>query len=362
MLTFCVVNPPSERLSFDNAFVGVQGTARIPGGDAAGWAAYPALGVRLVGVHYYAWGVSEPNEATLEADFWRHMADDPYPELYSKLKIMPIFWMDSLPVWAVTPTAMSRPGSSFGLPPKDRQQYAHYLEKVIPIIVERYRFLPYRIYELSWEPNDGWGWFADDASFIEELHTAHDVIKRFDPQARLAGPTISGIGASQLDQFDRLLAAGLGRYIDIITLHPYSEFPPKPQAIGDALARLRATVRNRTGHDLPLLGTESGYGDANLADAGKRMVDHANANTTLALIMKGEGLVGYTYFYLADWYAGHWGLMFNLSSGQIFGPPKVSPKPDFPMVRQANDIIGNSDETAKLSNLGGFEDSSWLCL
>jgi hypothetical protein len=69
--------------------------------------------------------------------------------------------------------------------------------------------------------------------------------------------------------------------------------------------------------------------------------------------MRSKGASIHTYFYLVDIPEGSYGLMFNLTPELEYGARKVSPKPDFPMIRQVNDVTVHAEPLGRLVSLGG---------
>ena len=338
-LTYCVVNKPTEADVGRGWFSSIQGTSLISP-EMEGWDTYQFLGISSVGVGYYSWKEVEPLENSRELDHAIHMAKDPYPKLFAQSKLRPIFYLDAFPNWAVEPNSRSRKDNSFGLPPRNMIEYATYLTKTIPEIVTKYDFADERIYQISWEPNDKWGWFSDDDHLIDMYRVAYGVIKKYDPKARIAGPTIAGAGRADIETIERLLARGLIKYIDIISLHPYPNYPPE-ESYPSALARIKSNVKRAAGREVPIIATESGY-DENSLPGQAALLDHAYADIAQAIILAGEGGAGYTWFYLADNAKDRFGIMYNLTEERRYGPNIVSPKPEFPMVRQVNDMLNGS--------------------
>jgi hypothetical protein len=347
-VSFCVVEPPRADASsgFHDPFAGIQGTVRLPGTGPRGWPLYPALGISSAPVGYYSWSVTEPKEETADADFEMAMEKDEYPHLFESYKMVPIFTIDTMPKWAVTTTPESqkmRPGQSFGLPPNDMGAFKAYLLKLVPRLTQKYRFLPHRIYQITWEPNDGWGWYADDKSLIELTRTARETILQLDPTAKIAGPTIAGMRHDEMANFDRVMLGGLGREINVMSAHFYPTYTPGYPELRKGLPHMLETVERSAGRALPFIDTESGHDAAAMGDQEASARDHARGYATQALIKKAYGASIHTYFYLADGGPGLYGLMFNLTAKMQVGPSKVSPKPDFPMVRQVNDMTADTD-------------------
>jgi hypothetical protein len=350
-LSFAVVDQIDRNPSrdFQEGFLSSQGTTilRKKDGQNYGWDALPYLGVQSQGLGY-SWGQLE---AGGPGAFDQSIANDRQPEWVRELKIVPYFHLNGIPMWAADASRLpekERAGKSTQrIPPRDWKLWEEYLEKIVPYIAKKYDFLPERIYEIMWEPVIPWGWYGTNEEIVKTFEIAHKVIRKHDPKGLVAGPTSAGLG--DVEQYEALLQAGLGNYLDVFAMHNYRGYPPEKSAIPEGLAALRQTTRGYLDRDLRMIGTEAGYQDTS---AGSPL-NKSYGLTASVLIFKGEGLAKHTLFYLTD-YAGEpgYGMMYNLVDSQPFGPAKASPKPAIPMIRAAIDQIGHAENIGKIDYLG----------
>jgi len=363
LLTYAVTQAPDTNPTndFQDEFAAIQGTTLEPGANALGTGTFPWLGYTTYGTGYYSWGECEPNQATAATDCANALANDPNPAIYQNSKINPIFYMNSLPLWAVN----SSNGSAFSYPPKDMSQWQAYLDYVIPKIVSRYSFLPTRKYQITWEPNQGWGWQGTDAQMLQLYQIAYTEIHKYDPNAVVMGPTITGFGPEMNTQFTNYLNEGISNYLDAIAWHPYPSldqiFQPTQEDVW--IGQFRGFANQAKGKVMPFYATESGMSDYEMSLSGSLPVNaspasfniyHALGNVGMALLEKKDGFAMHEYFYTADYSAQpHYGLFYNCTSAYTYGPSKTSPKVDVPMIRQANIILNHSNAMGQLVAPGG---------
>ncbi len=351
-LTWSVVEKinPNPSNDFTSSFLSAQGTTILQkSGPKAnfGWDAYPYLGVQSWGVGYH-WG-------HLEADgpgtFEKNIAKDPNPQWIRELKVVPYFHLNGTPMWAVDISRLpekERSGrSTQRVPPKDWAAWEAFLEKLIPYLVKSYDFLPERVYEVMWEPMIPWGWYGTPEEIVKTFEIAHKVVRKHDPKGKIAGPTLSGL--NDREYYEKLLKAGLGRYLDIVSFHPYKGYPPESSNIAESLQAIRAVNIQYMGRDVPFMGTEYGYPQGVTGSA----LNQGYGLAASILIFKGEKATKQTLFYLAD-YAGEpgYGMNYNLVPKLPFGPSKISPKPAVALVRAAADQVARAESIGKLDYLG----------
>lgn len=356
LITYAVLPAPDTNptTNFTDDFAAIQGTTLEPGANYLGSGTFPWLGYTSYGTGYYSWGECEPNQATAAADCANALANDPNPAIFKSSNIMPIFYMNELPLWATSSTT----GSAFSYPPTSMTQWGAYLDYVIPKIVAAYSFLPYRRYQITWEPNQGWGWNGTDAQMIALYKTAYTEIHKYDPSAIVMGPTITNFGPAMQTQFTGYLSEGFANYVDAISWHPYPSLGQIfPAAQEDAwIAQFRGYANTAKGKAMPFYATESGLSAYEMSLNGSIPVTtsnfniyHAVGNVAMAMLEKKDGLAMHEYFYTADYSAQPgYGLFYNVTAAYSYGPSKVSPKVDVPMIRQANIILNHSNAAGQL--------------
>lgn len=109
-----------------------------------------------------------------------------------------------------------------------------------------------KYWEIFNEPN-AHGTSAED--YVALLAQAHDIIKEVDPAAKIVGPC----GTSNYhDWTEAVLAAGGGRFLDILSFHNYlGSSPIRNRGLGRVEA-VRGSMRRHLGRDLPMWNSECG--------------------------------------------------------------------------------------------------------
>jgi hypothetical protein len=209
------------------------------------------------------------------------------------------------------------------------------------------------VYQITWEPVYPWGFPSDNPDDIVHIfETAYPALHETDHKAFVIGPTGAGISPGDLAWNERLLAHGLGKYIDGFGIHPYSGEPPESNNLPGNIRTLKALIQKYTGHDLPLWGTEQGW--ATKADAANEL-PQAMWLTRTYLIMLGEGFETNFAFYFAD-YPGEpgYGFFHNLNQEKIpFGTDQVSPKPIAGAYAALTWLLENHRSAGPIEWLGG---------
>ncbi len=195
-----------------------------------------------------------------------------------------------------------------------------------------------RIYEILWEPTAYFSGKPED--LVEYLKIASASLKKFAPNARLAAPTLDrlsyestvfGSPAAGQDNFleytRKLFKAGMGRYLDIYSIHPYtkSNRSPEENRMAEAVRELKKLLRAETGREIPIIGTEHGYSSSSCESELRNARFLIRGN----LILLGEGVKFNMAFYPC----------FPSSNGSDYGffyctePKKrtmISPRPQVP--------------------------------
>lgn len=184
-----------------------------------------------------------------------------------------------------------------------------------------------RIYENLWEPN----LIAPSAeAIVAAQKVAWETIHDLDPEALVGAYTSSGI---DLRFMRALMEAGLWKYMNALTVHPYKGLPEVGGYIDDVRG-MKRIIREYVGHDIPMFATESGLNENNTIDGEKRKLC---GQLRQALILFGEGFQMYCPFYGADFgadknnqYDGDYGLNYNSQYPKVrFGCKVSQPRPIF---------------------------------
>lgn len=95
-------------------------------------------------------------------------------------------------------------------------------------------------------------------TYAEYLQAAHTVIKEIDPQALVLGPAALGF---DLDYIDRLYQLGVGKLLDVVTVHPHTAHWRGwvEQDVGKQYRNLRELMKKHGDESKPVWFTESGF-------------------------------------------------------------------------------------------------------
>lgn len=109
-----------------------------------------------------------------------------------------------------------------------------------------------KYWEIFNEPN-AHGMSPED--YVALLAQAHDIIKEVDPEAKIVGPC----GTSNYhDWTESVLAAGGGRFLDILSFHNYLGTSPLRNHELGRVEAVRASMRRHIGRELPMWNSECG--------------------------------------------------------------------------------------------------------
>lgn len=229
------------------------------------WPSVPFGSMRPAGT---TWGAIEPKEGEFDwhgLDTWVSASQAHGVELdYVFL---------NTPQWASTDPKQHCNRGLIGCaaPPRD-DAWAGF----ITALVKRYKG---RIasYEMWNEPN-AIGFFSGTAGDMEHMVSiAYPIIKSIDPKAIVVSPAPSSTGwPTPYDKWmDQFLAAGGGKYVDVIAWHAYAgraNQPARPpEEIVEQIRNIRDVMARHGVSNLPLWDTEGGWGsDSQLTDVNEQ--------------------------------------------------------------------------------------------
>lgn len=318
-LTYMVVTDPANRLRpGESARFGLQG------GFATSFDMRPYLGATWV-LGGYNWGQNEPDRAGQFAE--KRKTPDPKAaearEKDRELGIQPLFCIiGGIPKWA----QQMKDGQPVKNVIGDLKAFSEYCTAIGKAAQEDYPWLQHHVFQVTWEPVYPWGFEGTEQDLVNIYQAAYPALHAADPKAIVIGPTGAGISASDVAWNERLLQAGIGKYIDALAIHPYIGQPPEDHNLAGNIRALQEIIRTRVGHDLDLYGTEQGFPTGAEAAMEK---PQAMWLTRTYIITAGEGFKMNTAFYACD-YPGEpgYGFFHNLViEKQAWGPGSVGPKP-----------------------------------
>lgn len=205
-----------------------------------------------------------------------------------------------------------------------------------------------RYYEVEWEPELT---TAKREQIVQCAKIAREAIRRVDPEAVIIGPTLSSMGRPAL--LKELFEMGLAEGLDAFCCHAYNQVPPEANNFVVDVRRTKALVREYLGPNAKLFGTENG--DAETATMQNELDQMCNI-VRQQLILLGEGFSFNLPFYAYDFQSdcrGDYGFCYNLTMPkQVWGPPRVSPRPVFVGLSAASWFLEGHRPTCTIEWLG----------
>ena len=203
-----------------------------------------------------------------------------------------------------------------------------------------------RIYEIFWEPDLT---MKNPEHLAKTAQIAYETIHAADPEALVAAPTFAGTGSGVL--LKRCLDAGLGKFMDVFSIHPYTAYPPESADFAKKLRAMRAMIREAKGRDVPMVATESGW---SVAGHPERELKQLNGQVACHLTTLGEGFLFHNPFHGFDCSTkgnpdGDYGLSYNLLYPKVvWETDKVSPRPTSPGLAAASWILDGKRPTCAI--------------
>lgn len=210
------------------------------------WPEFGFAGVRLWGAIYWA----EINSAPGIYDWSRF---DEILVAAQRNQVDVVFNLAFTPRWAASvpdaAPAFSRGASS---PPSDIRHWEAFITAALQRAAGRIRY-----WEIWNEPEDPNYYSGDVATMIRLQQRAYEIIKDSDPSLQVITPSFIGTADGFRWQAE-FLAAGGGKYADIIGFHGYWD-DPKPEALIPIMVRLKTLLEQHGLAGKPLWDTEAGW-------------------------------------------------------------------------------------------------------
>lgn len=354
-ITYAVVPDPAKRVDYGeyDSMFGMQG------GFSTKASVIPYLGVR--------WVLQGFNWDRLEKDHPGQFAENRAKALAGGAAVFPepnaavdtvtyagqryntydLPCLNGTPLWAQFPgTAGS---SQAALSDSAKAAWKAYCTEVAKAYAHDYPARRRHLYQITWEPIYPWGFKGTNDQLVEIYRIAYPALHAADPQAFVLGPTGDGISRDAVLWNDDIFKAGIGKYVDGVSIHPYCTYPPEKTGLVDYYRQLKDVIRAHTGRDLPLFGTEQGY--ATRSDEGPAVdLVQAKANIREGLITAGEGFSLNMTFYVSG--AGY-DYYYNCNPRVQFGSDKLAPKPSVPAYAAMTWLIDGHPATGPIDWLGG---------
>lgn len=267
------------------------------------WPDVPFGSIRPAGT---SWGALEPAKGEFDwhsLDTWVAQSEAHHVQLD--------YVFVNTPRWASTKPDEPCPGKRFGCAaPPNLDDWSAF----VTTLVTRYKG-KIQSYELWNEPNGSGFWTGSPKDMAELAARAYPIIKSVDPEALVTTPAVSSSGwpLSHDAWLDQYLAAGGGKYADVIAWHGYAGRNDRPALPAEGLSeQIQALKKVLAKHNLskePIWNTEGGWGkNAQLPD------EKAQAAFLIKwyLINFTNG-VARAYWY--QWDNPDWGTLWHESSG-----------------------------------------------
>ncbi len=216
-------------------------------------------------------------------------------------------------------------------------------------------------YQMTWEPAIPVLFGGTPAELVQYYQVAYSAIHQADAKAMVMGPTVFPVDPIPMEQ---LWSAGLAKYLDAVSVHPYVKYPPEQHGLITGIRTQMALATAAKGHSMPFLGTEHGYSSGvHGSYAAGNELKQALADMRSTIILLGEGFKVDFAFYIADYYAqsansttqDYFGYYWNLNPAINFGTDKIGPKPGAPAYAAMTYWLDGSTSIGPLTNLGGTQ-------
>jgi hypothetical protein len=368
-LTYAVVPDPVTRVNYGDAAsrFGLQGGFSTQQG-----AVIPYLGVRYVLGSAGGWAALEPQH-TGQFAVNRALAlsaGQPYPPkspVMDEVTYQGVAWptfsvpqivTTALPSWAgpVAGTAGTQCTTFGALNPEGIAGLPGFASAYAKEVAADYPDQSTHYYQVHWEPELPWCFGGTPAQLVQYYQLVYAAIHQADPKAAVAGPTLFS-GGADFAQMSNLWSAGLGRYLDAQSMHPYATWPPETNGLVSNVRKMMQMAAAAVGHSIPFIGTEHGLPSGQVGE-----LDQALGNVRTTIILLGEGFKFDFAFYVADFWNSSpsetdhtFGYYWNLNPKIIYGTDKIGPKPAVPSYAAMTYILDGTTSAGALSNLSGTQ-------
>lgn len=234
-------------------------------------------------------------------------------------------------------------------------EYFAWVEKAVRVNMACYPHMKRRPYELAWEedldfPPRGRLTMEALAAYWKKMY---EVVKRTDPKAEIWGPKCT----HSADFLERFLAAGLGEYVDAVSMHFYVGSEPDNFDFESDVARIRAICRKYVGRELPIHNTEGGFYKQ------PDVLTHASKIIRYAQLQKAAGIETFLLFYIFDHGKDEgvsWGLFYNPTEPADFSPKTIYPKAIVPAYATMSRLLTGAKLIRSLKSFNaGFNGFVW---
>jgi hypothetical protein len=211
-----------------------------------------------------SWGALEPAKGQYD---WHSL--DTWVSQTQAHQVQLDYVFVNTPRWASTRPDEPCPGKRFGCAaPPNPDDFSEF----VTTLVTRYKG-KISSYELWNEPNGSGFWTGSPKDMADLAALAYPIIKSIDPSAIVTTPAVSSSGwpLSHDAWLDQYLAAGGGKFADVIAWHGYAGRNDRPalppEGLSEQIRALKNVLEKHGLSKLPIWNTEGGWGkDAQLPD------------------------------------------------------------------------------------------------
>ncbi|HTS18144.1 MAG TPA: sugar-binding protein [Verrucomicrobiae bacterium] len=343
-LTYAVIPDPSLRKNYGekDSYFGMQGGFGPWGGEAMA-----NLGARWLLDSRFDWRALEPDHAGQFTDEKaKTLKDSPPFENWTTFSFPTLFMA---PQWSMVPGTYAY--NTGRLTPEGEKAWAAYCRHVAMVYAAITPEREEHIYQITWEPIQPWGFKGTDQDLVRIYEIAYPALHAVDPNAVVAGPC-RGVDKNELERTTTLLKFGLGKYVDAYSVHPYFSITPERDGMMQIMRGMKAVLREYTGRDLPMFGTEQGW---STKEDPANDLQHAQGLIRQNLITFGEGYRFNMAFYIVDYrMSGQsgYGYYYNLVDGVPWGPAKAGPRPIVPAYAALSFLLDGYKSVGAIESLG----------
>jgi hypothetical protein len=209
-------------------------------------------------------------------------------------------------------------------------------------------------YQVTWEPENSWCFGGSPQQLVQFFELSYAALHAADPKAVVTGPTLFPVDTAALN---KLWSAGLAKYVDAVSMHPYVQWPPETNGLVSQVRAQMKAANSAKGASVPFVGTEHGFTSGSFGELNGALGDIRST-----IILLGEGFKFDFAFYVADFWEKNaseigntYGYYWNLDSKLPFGTDKLAPKPAVPAYSAMTYLLDGTTTGGPLSNLDGTQ-------
>ncbi len=358
-ITYAVVPDPSKRVDYGDSGsrFGMQG----------GFSAAQGNVIQYLGIRYLldgpGWANLEPQypgqfaasqKAATSADltYPSHIADNAsaWPTY-----AVPLVIVSGLPAWAMIPGTGTASWPAMGaLNSTGVEALPEFTKARAKEVSKDFADQSTHYYQMTWEPEIPGIFGGTPAQLVQLYQDSYQSIHAADPKAIVMGPTLFPGDRIPMTQ---LWSAGLAQYLDAVSMHPYTKFPPETNGLVENIRLQMQMAKTAKGTSLPFVGTEHGFASGVIG-----ALDEALGDIRTSIILLGEGFKFDFGFYIADFWVhspsetnNTFGYYWNLDPAIAYGTDKLGPKPAVPAFAAMTFLLDGSTSSGPVESLTGTQ-------